>query len=157
MNQLEEFTDSEIAVSDWLTITQGQIAQFATCTKDEQWIHLDEQRARTESVFGSTIAHGYLTLSLLSYFVHQCLELSDADLALNYGLNRVRFPHPVKTGSRIRAHILLQKYERIEQGIQYALSVTIEIEGIQKPACVAEPIFRALRLPAQAKDESPRD
>ncbi len=145
MDQLEEFIDSEIGTTDWIIVTQAQVSQFATCTKDEQWIHVDEQRAMTESVFGATIAHGYLTLSLLSYLVHQVFELSDADLVLNYGLNRVRFPHPVKTGSKIRGRVKLIECEEIDHGIQYILKTTIEIEGIKKPACVAEPIFRALR------------
>ncbi len=150
MEQLGQYLDQELTVSEWTEITQEQIRQFGLCTKDNQWIHIDEQRAKTDSVFGTTIAHGYLTLSLISYFVHQTIELTDADLALNYGLNRVRFPHPVKTGSKVRARFSLKDYISIDQGIQYTLQATIEIDGEPKPACVAEPIFRALRLQGSA-------
>ena len=144
MGSLGSWVGKEIGTTDWIRIDQTQIDQFAACTKDQQWIHVDPERAQSESPFGQTIGHGYLTLSLLSYFVEQCLDLSDANMAINYGLNRVRFPHPVPVNSRLRARIELKSCEEIEGGIQYILGVTVELEGANKPACVAEPIFRAL-------------
>jgi acyl dehydratase len=145
IDDVSSWIGKEIGPTDWLQISQERINQFAVCTNDEQWIHTDPARATKESPFGTTIGHGFLTLSLLSHFVHECLQISDATVAINYGLNRVRFPHPVKVDSRLRARITIQACEAIDSGIQYTLSVNIEIAGISKPACVAEPIFRALR------------
>ena len=145
IDDVPSWIGKEIGPSAWLLITQERINQFAACTNDEQWIHIEPTRAEKESPFGSTIGHGFLTLSLVSHFVHECLDITDASVAINYGLNRVRFPHPVKVGSRLRACVTIQACDEIDSGIQYTLSVDIEIEGISKPACVAEPIFRALR------------
>ena len=145
MEELSSWIGKEIGPTEWLQITQDQINQFASCTNDEQWIHTDASRAAKESPFGTTISHGFLTLSLLSFFVHQGIQISDANVAINYGLNRVRFPHPVKVDNHIRARITVASCEAIESGIQYTLKVSIEIQGASKPACVAEPIFRALK------------
>jgi acyl dehydratase len=145
INEVSSWIGKEIGPTAWLQVNQERIDQFAVCTNDEQWIHIEPSRAKKESPFGNTIGHGFLTLSLLSHFVHECLKISDATLAINYGLNRVRFPHPVKVDSRLRARIIIQTCKTIDSGIQYTLAVTIEIEGISKPACVAEPIFRAIR------------
>ena len=106
---LRQFTGREIGVSEWLRISQERVAQFAEATEDRQWIHLDAARASAESPYGTTIAHGFLTLSLISHFTKDVIQIAGGvKLAVNYGLNRVRFPAPVKVGSRIRATIVLQ-------------------------------------------------
>src|SRR5258707_8735811 len=105
---LKEFVGREIAVTDWLTMTQDRIDRFAEATEDHQWIHVDRERAQRESPYGTTIAHGFLTLSLLSRFLREAIQLDDVRMAINYGLNRVRFPSAVRAGSRIRARIVLQ-------------------------------------------------
>jgi len=139
---------SEIHCGPWLEIDQQRIDAFAAATGDLQWIHTDPERAAKESPYGSTIAHGYLTLSLLP-----CLTESNAAgffernypgmrLRLNYGLNRVRFPAPVLSGARIRAHTTLTGVERVGEGVQFTYLITVEIEGNQKPACVAEFLAR---------------
>jgi len=140
--------NTEIHCGPWLTLTQERIDAFARVTGDEQWIHTDPERARRESPFGSTIAHGYLTLSLLPLLT----ESNHPDFftnnypgmryRVNYGLNRVRFPHPVKSGSAIRARTLLEAVEIIGEGVQITYKITIDIEGVNKPACVAEFLAR---------------
>lgn len=142
--ELPDWSGKEIALTPWLQVTQDRINGFARSTNDNQWIHCDPSRAATGSPFESTIAHGYLTLSLLSFFVSQTLEITDANFILNYGLDRVRFPNPVPVNSQLRGRINMVDCNSIEGGVQYRLEVSIEIEGHQKPACVAVPIFRAL-------------
>lgn len=144
MAELSQWQGKEIGLSDWLFVSQERIDAFAACTNDSQWIHVDPNRA-AESPLGSTIAHGYLTLALLSYFVSQVLEISDAHMVLNYGLNRVRFPSPAPVDHRLRARVTLQSWHEVNSGVQYELMVTIELEGMDKPVCVAHPIFRALK------------
>ena len=144
MEQMPPLVGKELGLTAWLPITQDRISRFAACTNDDQWIHTDEARATVESPFGTTIAHGYLTLSLISYFVEQSVKLSDAAIAINYGLNKVRFPCPVKSNNQIRGRVTLQTCEKFDGGIQYTLDVLIEIQGNEKPACAAEVIFRAL-------------
>ena len=132
----------EIAVSDWREVTQAHIDQFAEATGDRQWIHVDPVRAATESPFRTTIAHGFLTLSLLSPLIRQSLQLGALRMAINYGLNRVRFVSPVPAGSRIRARITVQALEAVSEGFQVTWQVTIEREQGGKPACVADWIVR---------------
>ena len=132
----------EIAVSDWLEVTQARIQQFADATGDHQWIHLDTERAAAESPFGSTIAHGFLTLSLLSPLIRDALHFTGLRLAVNYGLNRVRFVSPVPPGARIRARIVPGSVGEVAGSIQVVWNVTIEREHADKPACVAEWIVR---------------
>ncbi len=132
----------EIAVSGWLEVTQARIQQFADATGDHQWIHLDTERAAAESPFGSTIAHGFLTLSLLSTLIRDALHFTGLRLAVNYGLNRVRFVSPVPSGARIRARIVPGSVDEVAGGIQVVWNVTIEREHADKPACVAEWIVR---------------
>jgi acyl dehydratase len=132
----------EIAVSDWLEVTQARINQFADATGDHQWIHVDSLRAAKESPFKSTIAHGFLTLSLLSTLIRESLQVTGLRMAINYGLNRVRFVSPVPAGSRIRAVITLQAVAPVTDGFQVTWQVTIEREGGGKPACVADWIVR---------------
>jgi len=132
----------EIAVSGWLEVTQARIQQFADATGDHQWIHLDTERAAAESPFGSTIAHGFLTLSLLSPLIRDALHFTGLRLAVNYGLNRVRFVSPVPAGARVRARIVPESVGEVAGSIQVVWNVTIEREHADKPACVAEWIVR---------------
>jgi acyl dehydratase len=134
----------ELAVSPWLPITQKMIDEFADVTGDRQWIHLDPVRAAAESPFGATIAHGFLTLSLLSRLYQSCIEVAPRRMGINVGLNRVRFTAPVTVGSRVRGRFAIHEIKPIEGGVQIVWDVTIEIEGEAKPACVAEWVTRAL-------------
>jgi acyl dehydratase len=132
----------EVAVSDWITITQEQVNQFADATGDHQWIHVDPQRAR-QGPFGAPIAHGFLTLSLLPRFFESSLDVRGSRMGVNYGLNKVRFTAPVPVGSRLRARLSLLSAEPIErEGLQLAWAVAIEREGADKPVCVAESLVR---------------
>lgn len=133
----------EVAVSDWITITQAQIQMFADATGDQQWIHTDPERA-AQGPFGVPIAHGFLTLSLLPQFFEGTFKIEGAKMGVNYGLNRVRFMAPVSVNSRLRARMTLQAAERIEPaGVQMTWLVTVEREGSDKPVCVAESLARS--------------
>jgi len=132
----------EIGISDWLPIDQERVNAFAEVTGDRQWIHVDVERAKRESPFGAPIAHGYLTLSLLAKFAGECIAADGIKLAVNYGLNRVRFAAPVKVGSRVRARFVLGAVEDIDGGAQMLWQAVIEIEGGDKPACAAEMVTR---------------
>ncbi len=145
LEQLRAYAGREIAVTDWLEITQERINQFADATEDHQWIHVDRERAQLQSPYGTTIAHGFLTLSLLPRFLHEAIQLTGIRMAINYGLNRVRFPSAVLAGSRIRARIVLQSIRELADATEAAFSVTIECEGSQKPCCVAEMLARYYR------------
>jgi acyl dehydratase len=131
----------EIGVSDWITVDQARIDQFAQATGDAQWIHVDPVRAAA-GPFGVTVAHGFLTLSLLSELLAGALRIEDVRMGLNYGLDRVRFPSPVPVDSRLRATCRLSKYEPVDGGAQLTITVTIAREGSAKPACVAEWLTR---------------
>ena len=140
--QLGGLVGREVATSDWLVITQDRINAFAEATSDHQWIHVDSGRARAETPFGATIAHGFLTLSLLSALMRDAVTVDGPRMALNYGLNRVRFVSPVPSGSRIRARVALATVDDMGDSIQATWGVTIEREGGDKPAVVAEWIVR---------------
>ena len=144
--ELEPKVGQEIHVSDWITVTQELIDQFANATGDKQWIHVDEQRARAESPYESTIAHGYLTLSLyptLRGLVDSEQPLfPDVKNVINYGLNKLRFTNAVKVGSKIRARCMLIAAEEIKNSLQITEKYTVEIDGQDRPACVAECIMR---------------
>ena len=142
LSQLGGLVGQEVATSDWLVITQDRINAFADATGDTQWIHVDTGRARTETPFGATIAHGFLTLSLLSALVRDAVTVNGPRMTLNYGLNRVRFVSPVPAGSRIRARVALGTVDDLGDSIQATWGVTIEREGGDKPAVVAEWIVR---------------
>jgi len=145
-DSLKQYLGKEIGVSEWLTITQERIAQFAEATEDRQWIHLDRERAEKESPFGTTIAHGFLTLSLISRFMKDVIQVrSGVGMAINYGLNRVRFPAPVRVGSKIRARATLLSVKEVSGAYEAVFSVTVENEGGEKPCCVAESIVRYYR------------
>jgi len=132
----------EIAISDWLTITQEQVNQFAQATGDHQWIHVDVEKARA-GPFGAPIAHGFLTLSLLPVFLESSFDIRQPGMGVNYGLNRVRFTAPVPVGSRVRGRLTLLIAEPIEHGgLQMTWSVVVEREGAEKPVCVAEALVR---------------
>jgi acyl dehydratase len=143
-DELPPLVGQTIAVTDWIVIDQERINRFAQATDDHQWIHLDEARATKESPYGGTIAHGFLTLSMMAEFLQSSLACEGISLGVNYGLNKVRFPAPVRSGSKIRAHIKLLGHEALpdQKALQLVWGATIEIEGGDKPACVAEMITR---------------
>jgi acyl dehydratase len=142
MSQLETLLGEEM-VSPWREISQDEIRQFAGITGDEQWIHLDEERARRESVYGTTIAHGFLTLALTSRLLRDAVgSIDDTRMSINYGLNKVRFPAPLPAGSRVRARCTLRQVEPVDGGVQATWSVLIERDGSDKPCCAAEWVVR---------------
>lgn len=142
LEELEALVGQTVGHSDWVTITQEQVNRFAQATGDEQWIHVDVERAR-QGPFGGPVAHGFLTLSLLPVFMASAFEVRGVRMGVNYGLNRVRFTDPVPVGSRLRASLQLQAIEPIEQGgRQLSWAVTVEREGSAKPVCVAESLVR---------------
>ncbi|MCZ7561243.1 MAG: MaoC family dehydratase [Burkholderiaceae bacterium] len=140
--ELRPLVGQEIAVSDWVEVTQQRIDQFAQATGDHQWIHVDPQRA-AKGPFGTTIAHGYLTLSMLPLFSETAIELRGVRMSVNYGLNRVRFMSPVPVGSELRGRFRLMAIEDIANGgLQITTEVTVERKGSDRPVCVAESIAR---------------
>ena len=139
---LQAEVGNEVAVSDWMLMSQDRVNQFATATDDPQWIHLDEERARKESPFGGTIAHGYLTLSLLPGIFSTVIELPFAKMNINYGANKLRFPSPMQVGKRMRARFTLLAVERLPDCVQDVWKYTAEQEGSDKPVCVAEVVLR---------------
>lgn len=143
LDALRAAVGQHLGYSDWLEITQDRIDLFAEATGDHQWIHVDPERAAA-GPFGATIAHGYLTLSLSNALLPQIMEVRGISMGVNYGVNKVRFPAPVKVGSRIRAGAELVAVEEIAGGVQTTILVTIEIEGGGKPACVIESLSRFL-------------
>jgi acyl dehydratase len=143
IEELKSLIGQEVGTSDWFEVTQSRINDFADATEDHQWIHIDVERAKTDSPFHSTIAHGFLTLSLLPHLVSQAVKVEgDFKMGINYGLNRLRFVSPVIAGSRLRARLTLQSVEDFTGGNQISWSVTCETEGGQKPALVAEWLVR---------------
>ena len=142
LDELKALVGQEVAVSDWVEISQERVNQFAEATGDHQWIHLDVERSKRESPFGGPIAHGYLTLSLLPMLMQNSVHMSDVRMGVNYGLNKVRFPAPVPVGSKVRSRTTVVSVEDIEGGAQVTWLVTVEREGGSKPVCVAESISR---------------
>jgi acyl dehydratase len=143
LGALKAFPGREIATTDWFEVTQDRIQQFAEATEDHQWIHLDADRAQQESPYGSTIAHGFLTLSLLSHLLREALHIrTGVRMAVNYGLNTVRFPAPVRAGSKIRARFTLQEQEVVGDAHQVVFLVVVEDQSQGKPCCVAEWVVR---------------
>jgi acyl dehydratase len=140
---LKGMIGSELGVTEWFQITQERVHQFAEATEDRQWIHVNRERASQESPYGTTIAHGFLTLSLIGYFVKELISIQDGvEFAVNYGLNRVRFPAPVPSDSKIRARIFLLAWKELADSIEVTFKVTIENDHSEKPSCVAEWIIR---------------
>jgi acyl dehydratase len=145
IEELERLAGTTIGPSDWREVTQGMIDAFAELSGDDQWIHVDADRAARESPFGTTVAHGNLTLSMIDGFRRGLLESSGFKMGVNYGWNRVRFPAPVPTGSRVRASVEVLTVEDVGEGWwQVTQRWTVEVEGNEKPACVAESVGRAL-------------
>jgi acyl dehydratase len=143
-DELAAVVGEDLGTTDWLEVTQDRVDAFAEATGDHQWIHVDVERAAA-GPFGGTIAHGYLTLALVPHFNAELFALETPGARLNYGVNKVRFPTPVKVGSRIRAHVHVVSLAEVAAGKQLVLRYTVEIEGRPKPACVAETV--ALLLP----------
>jgi acyl dehydratase len=145
IEELKALTGQTIGPSDWREVTQAEIDTFADLSRDHQWIHVDVERAKTESPFGTTIAHGNLTLSMIDGFRPQLLESTGFKLGVNYGWNKVRFPAPVPSGSRIRGSVETLAVDEIGDGwYQISQKWTVEVEGSEKPACVAESVGRVL-------------
>jgi acyl dehydratase len=142
LEALSAWVGKEVACSDWLAIDQARVQQFADATGDQQWIHTDPLRAQRESPYKAPIAHGYLTLSLLPYLTESCLSIEGVSMSVNYGLDRVRFPAPVRVGQRVRARLTLGRLEPVAGGVQGYWTATVEIEGADKPACVAQLLAR---------------
>ena len=142
-DELAEAAGEELGTSEWVEITQERVDQFANATGDHQWIHVDLERAAA-GPFGGTIAHGFLTLSLVPWLGSQIFGLETPGAKLNYGVNKVRFPNPVKVGKRIRLHVAMGEVVEIPAGRQLTLKHTIEIEGEEKPGCVAETVVLLL-------------
>src|SRR5262245_2040661 len=141
--ELRSLVGQEVAVGEWFEVSQERINRFAETTGDHQWIHVDTERAKNESPFGTTIAHGFLTLSLLSHLMSQLVTIRyPVKMGINYGLNRVRFISPVPAGSKIRARAFLQSLEEISGGQQLIWNITVELEGGDKPCCVVEWLVR---------------
>lgn len=139
IEELRSRVGHEIGVSPWHTVTQDQIDRFAQVTGDNQWIHIDTERARRESPYGAPIAHGFLTVSMLSGMAQEAVRISGAaKMRINYGFNRLRFTGAVPAGSRIRTHFTLNSIKDVEGGVEIAWGVTVEVEGREKPALVAE-------------------
>lgn len=143
IEELKTLVGQEVSISDWFEVSQQHINDFADATEDHQWIHVDPDRARTDSPFGATIAHGFLTLSLLPHLASQAVKVhGDYKMGINYGLNRLRFVSPVLAGSRIRARFTLHAFEEVKGGFQITWSVTVETESGSKPSLVAEWLVR---------------
>ena len=144
MSALTDLLGRELGPTDWLVVDQARIDEFARATDDPQWIHVDPARA-AEGPFGTTVAHGYLTLSLCVPLMGQALQLTGYRMGINYGVNRVRFPAPLPSGSRIRGRFTVQSVDEVEGGEQSVVLATIERESADKPGCVAELVVRMLR------------
>jgi acyl dehydratase len=142
MAQLPGLKGTELGTSDWVEVTQERVNLFADATGDHQWIHVDVERANSESPFGGPIGHGYLTLSLLIPLWSEVLVVTDATMGVNYGLNKVRFPAPVPVGSKLRLTATLTDVEEVAGGLQLTVGAVIEAQGAVKPVCIAEPVFR---------------
>ena len=140
--RLKERVGEELGLSDWVEVTQERIDQFAAATEDRQWIHIDAARAASESPFKTTIAHGFLTLSLVSVLLRKAIAIDGLRMAINYGVNRVRFVSAVPAGSRVRGRFVLAGVEDAGGGVQATWAVTVERENEQKPACVVEWLVR---------------
>ena len=141
LSDLQALVGQDIGCSDWMAVDQARIDQFAEATGDHQWIHTDPVRAAA-GPFGITVAHGFLTLSLLPALFSTAFDIDDVRMGINYGLNRVRFMSPVRVGSRVRGRFRLVSFEPLEGGAQLTVDATIEIEGADKPACVAQTVSR---------------
>ncbi|MDQ1437686.1 MAG: hypothetical protein QOK43_1315 [Acidimicrobiaceae bacterium] len=139
---LDEKVGQHLGYSDWHEVTQDQVNLFADATGDHQWIHVDPERAKKESPFGGPIAHGYLTISLAPLLLPQVVQVRGISMGVNYGINKLRFPAPVPVGSKLRAGATLSSVEEIPGGAQVTMDITFEVDGQDKPACVAQVVYR---------------
>lgn len=135
---MEQYVGQELGLTEWVKMTQEKIDTFAVATEDDQWIHTDTERAKTNSPYKTTIAHGFLVLSLATKFCYECFTIDDVKMGVNYGLDKVRFPKATPSGSMVRGRISLMSFERKSRGARFKLKVTIEIEGQRRAACIAE-------------------
>jgi acyl dehydratase len=147
LDALSAWVGREVGCSDWIVVDQARIQRFADATGDQQWIHIDAERAARESPYKSTIAHGYLTLSLLPMIFGSCMRIDGVGMALNYGLDRVRFPAPLLTNQRVRGRLTLDRLDPIAGGVQAHWSATVEVENGDKPVCVAQMLTRYYPAP----------
>lgn len=143
VEELRDAVGVDLGATEWLTIDQERIDTFADATGDHQWIHVDPERA-ADGPFGSTIAHGYLTLSLTNLFLPQLLEVRNVSMGVNYGVDKVRFPAPVPVGSRVRGSAQIVAVDEVNGGVQATIRITVEIEGSERPACVVDSLSRFL-------------
>jgi len=139
---VKSMVGKELGVSEWHLVTQEEINKFADATHDHQWIHIDVERAKKESPFGGPVAHGYYTLSLAPHLMSQIWNVNGVKMGVNYGLNKLRFPSPVMIGKRVRARATLNNVEDVAGGIQVTVGISFEVEGSDKPVCVAEGLYR---------------
>lgn len=144
LDEVRAAVGSHLGYSDWTTVTQERVNQFADATGDHQWIHVDVERAKAESPFGGPIAHGYLTLALSNELLPQIVDVQGISMGVNYGVDKIRFPSPVPVGSRVRAGAELIEVTEVSGGIQTLVRITIEVEGASKPACVIDSLSRYL-------------
>ena len=141
-HSLRDLVGRELTLTDWFPIAQERIEQFAEVTEDCQWIHVDRERAERESPYGTTIAHGFLTLSLLSGFMKEAIQIRGFRMSINYGLNRVRFPSAVRAGAKIRVRFTLQSLKDVPDALEAVFDARVEVQGSDKPCCVAEWVVR---------------
>ena len=139
---LKDLVGREVGVSDWFVVSQERITQFAETIEDRQWIHVDRERAERESPYRTTIAHGFLTMSLLGHLMNQVIDVHGSRMSVNYGTNRVRFPAAVRAESRIRARVALDSVREVSDSVEAVFSFTVECDGSDKPCCVAEWVLR---------------
>ena len=139
---VKSMVGKELGVSEWHLVTQEEINKFADATHDHQWIYIDVERAKKESPFGGPVAHGYYTLSLAPHLMSQIWNVNGVKMGVNYGLNKLRFPSPVMIGKRVRARATLNNFEDVAGGIQVTVGISFEVEGSDKPVCVAEGLYR---------------
>lgn len=148
LSELRDYVGRELGLSEWMVITQEQINNFAEATKDHQWIHVNPEMAALHSPYKKTITHGFLILSLVSKFIYDAHKVKNLAMGVNYGLDKVRFPNAVPVDARVRGRIVLLSFDEIPGGARYKLRITVEIEGEEKPACVAEKIVQVYSIPS---------
>jgi len=144
LSDIKAAVGQEIGLSDWMTITQDAVNTFAKATEDEQWIHVDVEKSKKDSPYGTTIAHGFFVLSLASRFSYELITIEGVKMVLNYGLDKVRFPNATPVGAELRARLSVLSYEEKPNGARYKMKMIFEIKGQEKPACVAELLAQAI-------------
>ena len=148
LGELENYIGKELGLTEWMTIEQESINSFAESTEDRQWIHIDPERSTAFSPYKKTVAHGFLVLSLASKISYDAFSIENIAMGVNYGLDKVRFPNATKSGAKLRGRVSLMEYDAIPGGAKYKVKIVFELEGEEKPACVAEFIAMAYTMPA---------